>query len=151
MPDMDGYEFLNELRALGVEHGGQVPAIALTAFASGSDIVRIHQAGFQLNLSKLVEPAELILAIAALVHGQTFSSSEVRSPRPNIQPKRINSTRLSYLESGSKLGKILSGRSSEMLASARTHRRVTRSGVLIGNFRSRSHPCPSGVQHFSFI
>ena len=71
MPDMDGYEFLNALRALGAEHGGQVPVIALTAFASGSDIVRIRQAGFQMHVSKPVEPAELILAIAALVRGQT--------------------------------------------------------------------------------
>jgi PAS domain S-box-containing protein len=67
MPDMDGYEFLNELRALGAEGGGRVPVIALTAFASESDIVRIRQAGFQMHVPKPVEPAQLILAIAELI------------------------------------------------------------------------------------
>ena len=67
MPDMDGYEFLNELRALGTEGGGRVPVIALTAFASESDIVRIRQAGFQMHVPKPVESAQLILAIAELV------------------------------------------------------------------------------------
>jgi CheY-like chemotaxis protein len=67
MPDMDGYEFLHELRALGAEDGGQVPVIALTAFASESDIVRIRQAGFQMHVPKPVEPAPLILAIAEMV------------------------------------------------------------------------------------
>jgi PAS domain S-box-containing protein len=67
MPDMDGYEFLNELRALGTEDAGQVPVIALTAFASESDIVRIRQAGFQMHVPKPVEPAQLILAIAELL------------------------------------------------------------------------------------
>jgi CheY-like chemotaxis protein len=67
MPDMDGYEFLNELRALGAESRGPVPVIALTAFASESDIVRIRQAGFQMHVPKPVEPAQLILAIAELV------------------------------------------------------------------------------------
>jgi PAS domain S-box-containing protein len=71
MPDMDGYEFLNELRTLGAEHGGWVPVIALTAFASGSDIVRIRQSGFQLHISKPVNAEELIRAIAELVRGRT--------------------------------------------------------------------------------
>jgi CheY-like chemotaxis protein len=66
---MDGYEFLNELRALGAEGGGRVPVIALTAFASEGDIVRIRQAGFQMHVPKPVEPAQLILAIAELVRG----------------------------------------------------------------------------------
>jgi CheY-like chemotaxis protein len=69
MPDMDGYELLNELRAFGAEDGGRVPVIALTAFASESDIVRIRQAGFQMHVPKPVDLAQLILAIAELVLG----------------------------------------------------------------------------------
>jgi PAS domain S-box-containing protein len=68
MPDMDGYELLNQLRAFGAEQGG-IPVIALTAFASESDIVRIRQAGFRLHVSKPIEPAELILAISELIRG----------------------------------------------------------------------------------
>ena len=71
MPDMDGYEFLNGLRTLGAEQGGWVPVIALTAFASESDVVRIRQSGFQLHISKPVNAEELIRAIAELVRGQT--------------------------------------------------------------------------------
>jgi CheY-like chemotaxis protein len=48
MPEMDGYRFLGELRTLGAEQGGEVPVIALTAFARGSESARITQAGFQL-------------------------------------------------------------------------------------------------------
>ena len=70
MPEMDGYKFIGELRALGPEHGGEVPVIALTAFARGSDSVRIHQAGFQMHISKPLEPAELIRAIVKLVREQ---------------------------------------------------------------------------------
>jgi CheY-like chemotaxis protein len=71
MPDMDGYEFLNELRTLGAEQGRWVPVIALTAFASSSDLVRIHQSGFQLHIPKPVNGEELIRAIAELVRDQT--------------------------------------------------------------------------------
>ena len=70
MPEMDGYKFIGELRALGPAHGGEVPVIALTAFARGSDSVRIHQAGFQMHISKPLEPAELIRAIIKLVSEQ---------------------------------------------------------------------------------
>lgn len=70
MPEMDGYTFLNQLRALGSEDGGgDIPVVALTAFARGSESVRIHQAGFQLHLSKPIDPPELVRAIAELVGG----------------------------------------------------------------------------------
>ena len=67
MPEMDGNTFLSELRALGPEHGGTVPIVALTAFARGSESLRIQQAGFQLHISKPIEPNELIQAVAELV------------------------------------------------------------------------------------
>ena len=37
MPEVDGYEFLRRIRALGPTRGGKVPAIALTAFARPED------------------------------------------------------------------------------------------------------------------
>jgi CheY-like chemotaxis protein len=67
MPEMDGYAFIRRLRALGRGDGGEVPVIALTAFGRGSESDRIYQAGFQLHLSKPIEPPELIRAIAELV------------------------------------------------------------------------------------
>jgi PAS domain S-box-containing protein len=67
MPEMDGYTFIRGLRALGPAAGGEVPVIALTAFGHGNESDRIHQAGFQLHISKPSEPTELIRAIAELI------------------------------------------------------------------------------------
>jgi CheY-like chemotaxis protein len=67
MPEMDGYTFIRGLRALGPAAGGEVPVIALTAFGHGNESDRIHQAGFQLHVSKPSEPTELIRAIAELI------------------------------------------------------------------------------------
>jgi PAS domain S-box-containing protein len=66
MPGVDGYEFIRRVRALGAEQGGDVPAVALTAFARSEDRTRAVLAGYQMHLSKPVEPAELIAVIASL-------------------------------------------------------------------------------------
>jgi PAS domain S-box-containing protein len=64
MPGMDGYAFLRKVRALGAERGGRVPAVALTAFARPEDREQALQAGFRVHLTKPVEPAELVSAVA---------------------------------------------------------------------------------------
>ncbi|MBI3546458.1 MAG: PAS domain S-box protein, partial [Gammaproteobacteria bacterium] len=70
MPEMDGYELLKHVRALGPERGGKIPAIALTAFARSEDRTRALRAGFLIHVSKPVEPSELIATIAS-VTGRT--------------------------------------------------------------------------------
>jgi signal transduction histidine kinase/ActR/RegA family two-component response regulator len=67
MPQKDGYDFIRELRALPAEKGGKTPAIALTAFARSEDRTRAMMAGYQVHLSKPVEPRELIATVASLV------------------------------------------------------------------------------------
>ncbi|QGZ43363.1 PAS domain S-box protein [Pseudoduganella flava] len=64
MPEMDGFELLAKVRALGQEAGGKVPAIALTAFARTEDRMRTLAAGFIDHIAKPVEPAELVAAVA---------------------------------------------------------------------------------------
>jgi len=64
MPEMDGFELLSKIRALPAAHGGQAPAIALTAFARAEDRKRALDAGFTQHIAKPVEPAELITTIA---------------------------------------------------------------------------------------
>jgi CheY-like chemotaxis protein len=54
------------VRALGAEHGGNVPAVALTAYARAEDRMRAVLAGFQHHVAKPVEPAELIAMVASL-------------------------------------------------------------------------------------
>ncbi len=66
MPQMDGYDFIRAVRALPPDSGGKTPAIALTAFARSEDRTRAMMAGYQMHLSKPVEPSELIATVASL-------------------------------------------------------------------------------------
>jgi CheY-like chemotaxis protein len=66
MPGKDGYELIRELRSRESRQGGHLPAIALTAHAKDEDRARAFAAGFQLHVSKPVEPAELVTAVASL-------------------------------------------------------------------------------------
>src|SRR5205085_10137887 len=63
IPDEDGYSFIRKLRAMSRENGGLVPAIALTAFVRTEDRVRVLESGFQLHLSKPIDPVQLVAAI----------------------------------------------------------------------------------------
>jgi CheY-like chemotaxis protein len=67
MPEVDGYMLMRQLRALPPERGGLIPAIALTAYAGESNQKQALAAGFQLHISKPVEPEELVRAIAHLL------------------------------------------------------------------------------------
>jgi len=67
MPEVDGYGLLERVRALGSAHGGDVPAIALTAFARAEDRVKALSSGFLAHISKPVEPGELIEKVARLI------------------------------------------------------------------------------------
>jgi signal transduction histidine kinase len=66
MPGQDGLEFIRHLRELRPQDGGQVPAIALTAYAGAQDSAMTLAAGFHRHLTKPVEPSELITAVAQL-------------------------------------------------------------------------------------
>lgn len=66
MPNVDGFELLRKVRALGIARGGSLPAIALTAFARSEDRARALRAGFQVHVSKPVEPAELVATVASV-------------------------------------------------------------------------------------
>ena len=67
MPDEDGYELIKKVRALGVEDGGKVPAIALTAYARTEDRLRALRAGYQMHVSKPVDLPELVAVIASII------------------------------------------------------------------------------------
>jgi PAS domain S-box-containing protein len=66
MPNQDGYNLLRRVRSLPPEMGGQIPAVALTAYARTEDRRAAFLAGFQSHLAKPVELAELIAVIANL-------------------------------------------------------------------------------------
>ena len=66
MPDEDGYALIRQVRALEAEQGGALPAIALTAYARSEDRMKAVLAGFQMHVTKPVEPAELLTMVASL-------------------------------------------------------------------------------------
>jgi signal transduction histidine kinase/CheY-like chemotaxis protein len=67
MPDMDGYMLMRQIRAMPPEQGGQILAIALTAYAGEIDRQQALAAGFQHHLAKPVEPNELVKVILNLL------------------------------------------------------------------------------------
>ena len=66
MPDMDGYELIERVRALDPARGGRVPAAALTAFTGTEDRMRALKAGYQLHVPKPVIPGQLANVVASL-------------------------------------------------------------------------------------
>jgi PAS domain S-box-containing protein len=66
MPEVDGYGLLDRIRALGPARGGDLPAIALTAFARSEDRIKALSSGFLAHIAKPVEPNELIAKVAAM-------------------------------------------------------------------------------------
>ena len=66
MPDMDGYSLIRKVRALPAAQGGRTPAVALTAYAQRDDAQRAFSAGFQVHVTKPVEPAHLTTVVANL-------------------------------------------------------------------------------------
>ncbi len=52
MPGEDGYSLIRKIRQRSTEAGGDIPAIALSAFVADEDIKRALTAGFQAHLSK---------------------------------------------------------------------------------------------------
>jgi CheY-like chemotaxis protein len=67
MPGQDGYSLIRKVRALGPERGGKTPAVALTAFGRPQDRIRSLTAGFNIHVSKPVDPAELIAIVASMI------------------------------------------------------------------------------------
>jgi PAS domain S-box-containing protein len=75
MPDFDGYQLIRRIRTMHESRSRNIPAIALTAYARADDRQRALLAGFQMHVSKPVEPRELIAGIASLLNlGATVHS-----------------------------------------------------------------------------
>ena len=78
MPDHDGYDFISRVRALPGP-AGRIPAVALTALARSEDRKRALLAGYQVHVSKPVDPAELVAVIANLSDRNISPALPVRS------------------------------------------------------------------------
>ena len=66
MPYVDGFQLIARVRRHRNPVVRAIPAAALTAYARSDDRVKALRAGFQIHLSKPIDPAELVTTIAAL-------------------------------------------------------------------------------------
>lgn len=66
MPGRDGYELIRRVRSLAGAPG-RIPAIAVTAYADPEDRIHALAAGFQMHLSKPVEPSRVAESVRTLV------------------------------------------------------------------------------------
>ncbi len=66
LPGKNGYDLIKDIRQS--DNQQQIPAIALTAYATEEDRRAALKAGFQAHLAKPIEPQELIEVITELVH-----------------------------------------------------------------------------------
>jgi PAS domain S-box-containing protein len=64
MPGMDGFELIRRVRQMDAAR--DLPAAALTAYERSEDRARALRSGFEMHLSKPIDPSELIAAVASL-------------------------------------------------------------------------------------
>jgi signal transduction histidine kinase/CheY-like chemotaxis protein len=80
MPEEDGYSLVRRVRTLSDDRKS-IPAIALTAFASNEDRKRALVDGFNLHITKPVEPAKLVNAVLDLARAARLSAGTWRPDR----------------------------------------------------------------------
>jgi CheY-like chemotaxis protein len=66
MPDEDGFDLIRQVRARGVEQGGEIPAAAVSAYVGEENRRQALAAGFQLHVAKPIDPEELVSVIQSL-------------------------------------------------------------------------------------
>jgi len=71
MPFEDGYALMRQIRELPAERGGEIPALALTAYARAADADRAFDAGYQRHVPKPVDPLLLVQLVAGLAGRST--------------------------------------------------------------------------------
>jgi signal transduction histidine kinase/ActR/RegA family two-component response regulator len=67
MPGEDGFALIRQVRGRPAAAGGDLPAVALTAYARESDGTRVLAAGYHAHLAKPIDPSRLVGCLAGLV------------------------------------------------------------------------------------
>ncbi|MDI1434408.1 PAS domain S-box protein [Polyangium sorediatum] len=64
MPGMDGFALIREVRARGAAGLGDLPAVAVTAFARPEDKARSLEAGYDAHVTKPIDPLGFVATVA---------------------------------------------------------------------------------------
>jgi signal transduction histidine kinase/DNA-binding response OmpR family regulator len=64
MPGNSGYDLIRMIRNLPPEQGGRTPAVALTGYSRLDDRTRALMMGFDMHITKPIDPAELLVVLA---------------------------------------------------------------------------------------
>jgi signal transduction histidine kinase/DNA-binding response OmpR family regulator len=67
MPNEDGYSLIRKVRELESSGSREIPAIALTAYATDEDRSQALSAGFQVHVSKPIEPESFVNCLASVL------------------------------------------------------------------------------------
>ncbi|MEH1873276.1 MAG: response regulator [Nostoc sp.] len=67
MPEMDGYMLIRQIRAMPPEQGGQILALALSAYAGEVNRQQALASGFQQHVAKPIDPDALIAVILDMI------------------------------------------------------------------------------------
>lgn len=76
LPGEDGYKLIRKIRELAPEKGGQIPAVALTGFASLQDRSLAIDAGYQEHIAKPVDIDKMIELIKNLLGNNSFAGQK---------------------------------------------------------------------------
>jgi PAS domain S-box-containing protein len=71
MPEVDGYSLIQQVRALPLKKGEQIPAIALTAYAREEDHQHVLTSGYQWHITKPFDPEQVVRVVMVLVRQST--------------------------------------------------------------------------------
>lgn len=80
MPGEDGYDLIRAVRALELDAGGTIPALALTGYVSAIDVGRVRAAGYHTHMAKPVSPRDLVLAVANLANEAFLRTKSTTKP-----------------------------------------------------------------------
>jgi PAS domain S-box-containing protein len=83
MPGESGYDLIREIRALPRDGGGDVPAVALTAYAGQEDVLKALRAGFDAHMAKPVEMRDLAARLVELLAGGPDGGEKMTSESGN--------------------------------------------------------------------
>jgi len=75
MPGRDGFDLIREIRHMDRNHGGATPACAFTALARAEDRRRALAEGFQMHLTKPMDPTELAATVERLAIDAFYRSA----------------------------------------------------------------------------